>query len=222
MYRVVVVFITAFIVGLFSTNLFVKFFITFLQVKDVLIVATSPFQLLELAMSVGFFTATIITIPFAVQQTYSFLSAGLLPQERKIFFTLIPAALLLFAIGFAYGFAVMYYAVAVIAQVNIGFGIANLWNVTQFISQIVLTAALLGLIFQFPIVLALLIRLKVLSVNFLRANRKIALAAILVFVALLPPTDGLSFIVMSLPLVGIYELTILLNSSRKREELLEK
>ncbi|KND49191.1 MAG: sec-independent protein translocase protein TatC [Parcubacteria bacterium C7867-008] len=222
LYRVVIVFIVSFLIGLFSTNLFVHFFLTFLKVKDVIIVATSPFQLLDLAMTTGFFLATLITIPFAIQQTYTFLSGGLLPQERKIFFTLIPLTVVLFCIGFTYGFTVMYYAVQVIAQVNIGFGIANLWNVTQFISQILLTSALLGLIFEFPIILTLLIRLGVFPVSFLRAKRRVAIAIIVIFVALLPPTDGLSFMVMSLPLVGIYELTIFLNSFYKRKVPLEK
>ncbi|KND47042.1 MAG: sec-independent protein translocase protein TatC [Parcubacteria bacterium C7867-004] len=220
-YRIVIVYIVAFLAGLFSTNLFVRFFITYLNVDNVTIVATSPFQLLDLAMSIGFFLATIVTIPFAIQQIYSFLSGGLLPHERRIFFTLIPLSVLLFLVGFTYGFGVMYYAVEVIAQVNVSFGITNLWNVSHFISQMLITAALLGMIFEFPIMLTLLIRIGLFPVSFLRRKRRIAMAAIFVFVALLPPTDGLSFMIMSLPLVGIYELTIVLNSFYKRKEPLE-
>lgn len=219
--RVVIVFAVTFFVGLFSTNLFIRFFLTFLDIDNVTIVATTPFQLLELAMSVGFFTATLIAVPFGIQQAYTFLSGGLLPRERRVFFVLIPASVLLFITGFIYGFAVMYFAIQVIAQVNVSFGVANLWNVTQFISQILLTSALLGFIFQFPILLALLIRLGLLQVQTLRSYRRFAIAGILIFVALLPPTDGLSFVIMSLPLVGIYELTILFNSARKRTDHLE-
>jgi sec-independent protein translocase protein TatC len=115
----------------------------------------------------------------------------------------------------------MYYAVQLIAQVNIGLGITNLWNVSQFISQLLLTSALLGFLFEFPIVLTLLLRLGMFNVAYLRRNRRFAIAIIVIFVALLPPTDGLSFIVMSLPLVCMYELTIILNSFHKRKELLE-
>ena len=220
-FRCAIVFIVSFFVGLFSTNAVLKFCLGILSLKNVTIVATSPFQLLELAMSVGFFTATIITIPFLFHQAYGFLRNGLLPHERRILFTLVPLSLVLFCIGFTYGVAIMYYAIAVIAQVNVGFGIANLWDVTQFISQILITSALLGLIFEFPLVLTALIRLGLFPVAFLRRNRRIAIAAILIFVALLPPTDGLSFIVMSVPLVGLYELTIFFNSFHKRKELLE-
>lgn len=220
-FRCAIVFIVTFFVGLFSTNTVLMFFIKFLSLKNVTIVATSPFQLLELAMSVGFFTATIVTIPFLFHQTYGFLRNGLLPHERRMLFVLVPLSVVLFGIGFIYGVAIMYYAIAVIAQVNVSFGITNLWDITQFISQILITSALLGLIFEFPLVLSVLIRLGLFPVDFLRRNRRIAIAAILIFVALLPPTDGLSFIVMSVPLVGLYELTIFFNSFRKRKELLE-
>ncbi len=221
LYRLAIVFTGAFILGLFSTNIFLPFFVHFLSIENVTIVATSPFQLLELAMSAGFFSAIVITIPFAFQQAYAFLRDGLLPRERRMIFLLIPLSLFLFFLGFSYGFAVMYYAIGFIANVNAGFGITNLWSVTQFLSQILITSALLGCIFEFPVVLSALIRLRVCSVGFLRRNRRIAYAGIFIFVALLPPTDGLSFLVMSLPLILMYELTILANSFRGRKELLE-
>lgn len=219
-FKIVVVFSLVFVGGFFSTNWLVKFLVGVLRIKDVTIVATSPFQLIDLAMSVGFFCAVIITLPFAVQQAYQFLRTGLLRQERKIFIRLIPLAVLLFAMGFVYGFAVMYYAVAIIAQVNIALGVANLWDISQFISQIILTATLLGVIFELPIVLTFLIRLGLLRIELLRAKRPHAIVVILILVALLPPTDGLSFIVMSVPLVGIYELTVWVNSFRTQKRIL--
>lgn len=220
LYRIALVFVAAFVAGLFSTNILLPFFVQFLAIRDVTIVATSPFQLLELTMNAGFFCALIVSIPFALHQIFGFLKNGLLPRERRLFFMLIPLSALLFSIGFAYGFSVMFYAIKMIAQVNVGFGITNLWDISQFISQMLITSTLLGLLFEFPIVLSVLIRLNAVSVDFLRKNRRIAIATILIFVALLPPTDGLSFLVMSVPLLAIYELTILANSFYKRKELL--
>ncbi len=220
LYRVAIVFAGSFVLGLFSMSALLPFFVTLFTIPGVTVVATSPFQLLELAMSAGFFSAIVITIPFALQQAYAFLRDALLPAERRAMRWLVPLSLLLFAAGFSYGFAVMYFAIAMIAQVNIGFGIANLWNVSQFISQVLITSALLGAIFQFPLVLSALVRLGLVPAASLRRNRRVALAGIFIFVALLPPTDGLSFIVMSLPLVALYEVTIIANSLRRRKELL--
>lgn len=220
LYRIAIVFAAAFVLGLFSTAALLPLFVRLFAVPSVTIVATSPFQLLELAMSAGFFSAIVITLPFAFQQAYAFARKALLPRERSAILWLIPLSIFLFAAGFSYGFAVMYYAIFAIAQVNTGFGITNLWNVSQFISQILITAALLGVIFQFPLILSGLIHIRAVSAGMLRRNRRVAWAAICIFTALLPPTDGLSFIVMSLPLVALYELTILANSRGPRKELL--
>ncbi len=220
LYRLALIFVASFFIGVGSTSILLPFFVTLFSVPGVTIIATSPFQLLELTMNTGFFSAIALTLPFALREVYAFLHDALLPRERRLIFWYIPLALLLFAAGFTYGFAIMYYAIVVIANVNIGFGITNLWNITQFISQILITAALLGVIFELPLILSGLIQLGVLSVDYLRRHRRIAYAGIFIFVALLPPTDGLSFLVMSLPLVALYEVTIAVNSFRRRKELL--
>jgi sec-independent protein translocase protein TatC len=215
LYRTVILFGTVFVGGFLMTGTFLKFLIGFLKIKDATIVATSPFQLVDLAMSVGFFCSILITLPYIVHQVYSFLRPGLFPKERGMFLSLIPVAMILFLVGFSYGFAVMYYALAVIASVNVGLGVVNLWDIGQFVSQIMITSALLGVLFEVPLVLSFLIRLDMVSVAFLRAKRPHATVIILVLVALLPPTDGLSFVIMAVPLLVIYELVILLNSFHK-------
>ncbi len=206
------IFFGVFIFGFFATSPFIKFFITYMAVKDVLVVATTPFQLVDLAMSAGFFLSSVVVTPFFVYHLYAFLSPGLLPKERKLFISLIPLSLVLFFVGFAYGFGTMYFATGAIAHLNVTLGVVNYWDISRFVSQIVLTASLLGLIFEFPLVITFLIRVGITSVQFLRSKRKHAAVIIFIFVSLLPPTDGLSLILMASPMVLIYELTILVNS----------
>lgn len=212
-YRVVVVFCVTFVAGFFSTTTVVRSIVQIFKVDNATIIASSPFQLLDLAVSTGYFVALLCTTPFVVQQVYAFLRAGLHEKERRVFLLWLPLTVGLFLAGFAYGFAVMYFALGAIATVNVELGITNLWDVGQFVSLILLTSALLGLLFEFPVILTLLIREGIVSTNFLRDKRRHAYVVILILVILLPPTDGLSAIVMSVPLVLIYELTVLFNSS---------
>jgi sec-independent protein translocase protein TatC len=214
-FRTVILFSLVFGAGFLATGPLLRWFLAFLDINNATIVATSPFQLIDLAMSVGIFCAMIITIPFIVYQIYDFLHAGLFPNERRLFLSFIPLGIVLFSVGFAYGFAIMYFALALIASVNVGLGVVNLWDIQQFVSQIMITSTLLGVLFEIPLVLSFLIHLDVLSVQFLKARRPHAVVLILVVVALLPPTDGLSFVVMSVPLLVIYELVILLNSFKR-------
>jgi sec-independent protein translocase protein TatC len=88
-----------------------------------------------------------------------------------------------------------------------------MWDIETLIAQITMTAMLLGTLFQFPLVISLLVRAQVLSRALLIEYRRVAHASILIIVALLPPTDGLTLILMVFPLAAMYELTILLSYS---------
>lgn len=214
------IFVIIFAVGFFTTSPVIKYMIAHLDIEGVTIVTTSPFQLIELAMSIGFFFACIITIPIFIYHLYSFLKPGLLPSERKIFVLSLPFGLLLFLFGFFYGVGMLYYGIKLIAKLNVSLGVANYWDISTFISQIVLTSSLLGLLFIFPIVIRFLIRLGIMSVQFLKSKRKHAIVIIFILVSLLPPTDGLSLILMAVPLLLIFELTILFNRNSNGRHLI--
>lgn len=213
-YGTAIFFALVFAGGFFSTNSLLRLLTGMLHITGVEIVTTSPFQLIDVAMDVGFFCAVLFTSPLVLYHTYRFLRPGLLPFERRIFFALLPLMVLLFLMGFSYGFAIMYYALHIIAAVNVGVGVVNLWDISLFMSQIIMTATLLGLLFEVPIIVSFLIRVGIVSVDFLRAKRRHAMVFIFIFVSLLPPTDGLSLLLMSAPLVAIYELTILFNAKK--------
>ena len=212
LYELVIVFIACFLGGFFLTAPILKHVVSFFQIQGVTIVTNSPFQFLDLAMNTGLIIALIFCAPLFVFYVYNFLKDGFNKKEKKTFLILLPVALILFLMGFFYGFAILYFCLEAIAQVNINIGIQNLWDIDQYFSQIILTSVLLGFIFEYPIILTFLLKAKLIKVSFLKINRRYAIAAIFVFVSLLPPTDGLSLIVMSVPLILIYELTIFFNS----------
>ncbi len=210
-YGLLVVFIIFFVVGFFSSGQILKLIVNFFKLENATIVTTSPFQFLDLAMSVGIYTGLVICLPLFIYHLYGFLKDGLNKKEKKLFFVLLPIGLTLFLTGFAYGFAVLYGTLNSIAAINLSLGIKNLWDINKFLLQIILTSALLGLIFQFPIVLTFLVKIGLIDPKFLRKKRRHAIVAMFMLTSLLPPTDGLSLIIMVLPLIVIYEATIWTN-----------
>lgn len=205
-------FVVVFIGGFLLTPSAITFIMKVVKFEGVTIVTTSPFQLIDLAMSVGFFFGCIATVPVFLFFLYSFLKPALLPRERGIFFFILPLGFLLFALGFLYSSSMLYFAIKTIAVVNTNLGVANYWDINNFISQIVLTSSLFGLLFLAPMVVTFLIRVGIMNVSFLRSKRRHAIAIIFVIVSLLPPTDGLSLILMALPMILMFEITLLLNS----------
>jgi len=219
-YVLVIVLVLFFAAGFLFTNKILTLIIGLFKIENVTIAVTSPFQFIDLAVNTGILVAIIFCLPLAIYYFYGFIKDGLVRREKVFFLSLVPIGCLLFLVGFAYGFITLYFALKIIAQVNVGLGVVNLWDVGRFLSQIIVTSAFLGLIFEFPIVVTFLIRTNVINLNFLKSKRRYAYIFIIIFVALLPPTDGISLIIMSLPLLVIYEATILINRLYRPEKLL--
>ncbi|MSR78875.1 MAG: preprotein translocase subunit TatC [Candidatus Taylorbacteria bacterium] len=212
LYIGVVLFVTFFFGGFLSARMILKTFLNFVHIDQVVIATSSPFQFVEVAMDVGFFIAIMVSVPYIIYSFYIFIVPALTRKERVRVLRSIPLSIGLFAVGFFYGFFILYYSLETLASINVGLGIANFWNISQFLSQMLITSALLGLVFEFPLLLSLLIKLGVITPQTLKSNRRIAYFLLFAMASLLPPTDGISLVAMTLPLVLLYEMTILLNN----------
>lgn len=212
LYRGVILFVVFFAVGFLSAGIILKKILKLVYIDQVVIATSSPFQFTDIAMDVGFFLGIMVSAPYIIYSFYVFILPALTRSEKIKLFKSIPLSVGLFIVGFFYGFFILYYALGLLASINTSLGIANFWNIGQFLSQILITSALLGLVFQFPLLLSLLIKLGITTTQTLKKNRRVAYFLTICLSALLPPTDGVSLIAMTLPLVLLYEGTILLNN----------
>jgi len=87
-------------------------------------------------------------------------------------------------------------------------GISSYLNISNLLSTVLVTSSLMGIAFQFPIVLIFLIRFKVVSYKLIAEKRFIAYILAIVFAALMPPTDIISLILLTIPLVILYEIVL--------------
>ncbi len=210
-YGSTVFFCLIFCIGFFSSGILLKHLLKVFDIKTVTIATTSPFQFANIAVDIGFFLALLCTIPVLIYDIYLFIKPALDDKERKKFWLSIPLSFILFISGFSYGFLILYYSFELLARINIEFGIANIWDLGTLLSQIFITSSLLGIIFQFPLIISIALRIGVVDLAFLKEKRRISFFIILLLVSLLPPTDGISLIAMALPLVLLYEITLLIN-----------
>ena len=211
MYYGIILFAIVFLGGFLSTGVILKKILGLINIEQVTIATSSPFQFINVAMDFGFFLAIIVSAPYMIYSFYVFIIPALNRDEKIKLLKSIPLSAILFVFGFFYGFFILNYALGALASINVRLGIANFWNISQFLSQIFITSALLGLVFEFPLLLTLLIKLGIVTPQTLKNKRRIAYFLMLSLTALLPPTDVISLIAMTLPLVLLYEVTILLN-----------
>lgn len=214
LYLGVILFVICFFSGFLSAGITIKEFLNFVHIDQVVIATSSPFQFVEVAMDVGFFFAIMVSVPYIMYSFYVFIMPALTRREKIKLLKSIPISIGLFIFGFFYGFFILNYSLESLAAINIRLGIANFWNISQFLSQMLVTSALLGLVFEFPIFLSMLIKLEIITSQTLKNNRRIAYFILFILTSLLPPTDGISLIAMALPLVLLYEVTILLDNKK--------
>ncbi len=210
-YSSTIIAIAFFAIGVLSSGFVIKNIVSLLNFDNVIIATTSPLQFADLAINIGIFCALIVIFPLFIYHLFSFASSALSKKEIRAFILNIPVSVFLFALGFGYGFFILFYSFELLANVNENLGIKNIWDISTFLSQIIITSSLLGFLFQFPLVISLLVKLKVLSAAWLRTKRRLVILSLFILTSLLPPTDGLSLVAMASPLYILFELTILIN-----------
>lgn len=181
-----------------------------LSLDGINIVFTSPFQFINLAISCGVATGIIVAFPLLIYEILSFLKPALKSKEYKTITRYIPLSLLLFLIGFVFGVVIMKWQIDIFLARSITMNIGNILDISKLLSVVLLTSALMGLGFQFPIILLILMRLGILKREGLARTRKWVYLASFIFALLLPPDSILADVLLSLPLIILYEFTILI------------
>ena len=160
-------------------------------------------------LKVAFLSGLILSSPVIIYQFWMFVAPGLYNKERR---TLIPIIILssLFLIG---GSLFGYYIVFPLGfKFFLGFSNETIHARLSIKEYLGLASKLLlafGIVFELPIVITFLARLGIVSVDFLKKNRKYALLLFFIGAAMLTPPDVVTQIMMALPLMVLYEISII-------------
>ena len=205
------VFAVAMFVGFFYYEKIIKFIIDLLSLQGINIVFTSPFQFINLAVSCGVVVGAVLTFPLIIGQILSFLKPALKPKEYKMVLGLLPFSILLFLVGFGLGAFIMKWQIQIFLGRSIFLGIGNILDISKLLSVVLLTSAMMGIGFQFPIVLLILMRMKIIKHHHLARQRPWIYLGSFIFALLLPLDSILADVILTLPLVFLFEITLILD-----------
>ncbi len=211
LYRTVVVLIIATIVGFAFYEQIIRILVGAFSLEGINIVFTSPFQFINLAISCGISVGLIIAIPFLVAQILYFLRPALKAKEFRVVTRYLPLSIILFLAGFMFGCIIMRWQIEIFLERSLSLGIGNVLDISGLLSTVFLTATLLGVAFQFPIILLLLIRIGIIKHEQLSKKRPWVYLGSFVFTLFLPPDSIIADIILTLPLIFLFELTLFLN-----------
>lgn len=169
-----------------------------------------------IAMKICFLGGIGISLPLILYFVGSFVVPGLTKEEKKVFFPGCIAATLLFIAGASMTyFFILPYSLAF--TIEFSFNVLGLDvyrpEAGNYYSTIIWMTFAVGIAFQFPLVLILLIKIGILSVSKLRDNRRLVLVILMISAALITPGgDPVSLCILTIPLYILYELAIITGS----------
>lgn len=154
----------------------------------------------------------VLAFPLIFYQVWSFVKPALKQEERSVSKGVIFWGSMLFFLGILFGyFLISPLCVQFFGNYSMSDAIKNDFTINSYISVITTTTFFSGLFFQLPIVIYLLTKLGIVSPELLKKLRKHALVVILILSAIITPPDVVSQIIVAIPIMGLYEIGILVS-----------
>ena len=203
-----VFFIVSFIVSLlWSTDIY-KFLTSNFNNK---LIVLGPNDILWIYLTLSGLCAFTFSIPFICYQIWAFIKPALEEREARALLVYIPAVFICFSVGLAFGFFLVTPAILNVL-LSIGDDLFNTQLTAQnYLSFVINTTIPIAILFEFPVIVAFLTSLGILTPNFLTRNRRYAYFILIVIAVIITPADFISDIVMSIPLILIYEISIIIS-----------
>ncbi|MGO0059000.1 twin-arginine translocase subunit TatC [Brevibacillus fluminis] len=219
---VLVVFALALIAGLFLANPVITYLKESPLAGGVPLKSFHPSDALQVYMQFAFVIGMIVTLPVALFHIWRFVSPGLRVQERRMTLYFIPVAFFLFIAGIAFGYFVVFPMVMqFMAGITKGMEADPNYGIAQYFSFLFNMVIPFGVLFELPIVVMFLTRLRILNPMRLAKMRRIAYFVLAVIAITLTPPDFLSDFMVMIPLLVLYEVSIWLSKVVYRKQLKE-
>ena len=168
----------------------------------------------------------ILAFPYIIFEFWKFISPGLYEKERKNARGFIFIASMLFFIGVLFGYYIVTpLSINFLGNYSVSSEIFNDFDLNSYIGLLRASVLAAGIIFELPIIVYFLTKVGIITPEFLRKNRKISLVVVLSLSAIITPPDIASQIIVSIPILVLYEVSILISrivTSRQNEVLKNK
>ncbi len=166
----------------------------------------TPFLVpIKVAMMVAF----VITLPFLLYQAWSFVAPGLYTHEKRLVLPLVVASTLLFVIGMAFCYFFVFNTVFHFINQIAPKSISVAPDIENYLNFVLTMFMAFGLTFETPIVVVMLTRMGVVTIEQLREIRSYFIVVAFIIAAIVTPPDVVSQLLLAIPMCLLYEVGLL-------------
>lgn len=171
-------------------------------------IATDVVGAFFVPIKVTMMVAFLISLPYVLYQAWSFVAPGLYKHEKKLALPLLAASVLLFFVGMSFAYFIVFPAVFGFINAFAPEGVAVMTDIEKYLSFVLTTFLAFGLTFEVPVVVIVLVRVGLVTVEKLREVRPYVIVGAFIVAAIFTPPDVLSQFLLAVPMCLLYELGI--------------
>ncbi|TFH00659.1 MAG: twin-arginine translocase subunit TatC [Calditrichales bacterium] len=177
-----------------------------------------PLQVLKvqtvfiIKLEIALFAGIVLSLPVIFYQLWQFLAPGLLKKERKLIPVMVFASVLCFLVGAAFAYLII---IPYALQFFLNLAPPNIQNniaLDFYIGFLLRLIIVFGIVFEMPMLSFLLTKFGLLTPQFMRQYRKYAIVGAFIVGAILTPPDPTSQVLLAIPMIILYEISIFISS----------
>ncbi len=174
-------------------------------------------------MWTSIYAGIIVAFPYILYEFWKFISPGLKEKERKSSRGFIWIASLLFFLGVLFGYYLITpLSINFLGNYQVSEEVMNQFDLESYIGLVRTSVLACGIVFELPILMYILTKIGLITPEILRKYRKFALIIVLVLSAIITPPDIVSQIIVAIPILILYEVSIYISKIVIRNQLREE
>ncbi len=200
----------------------------FISNSDILCIDKFPYEVINrkvtgqftMHIAASFIIGVICAFPYAFWEVWRFIKPGLYSNEAKAARGGVFYVSFLFLLGISFGyFVIAPLSINFLSNYQFGNTVNNQWDISSIVSVISMVVLACGIMFQLPVVVYTLSKAGIVTPQLMRTYRRHSVVVILVISAILTPPDVISQVLIALPLMLLYQISISISARVHRRKL---